>query len=259
MDAIQQPLLLVLLVLSILGFVLGLFGHWQKGMAKWLGRLPFLEVLGAGVLLVIRGLLAHGLPFASGVDFAVWLIFVFGIFHLFMVRRGRLYMASGLLHAMGIALIVWMLSVGLEVKPLMPALRSPWLAVHVMAAMLSYSFFAVSFVMAVLLLRDHEDKAHQLLLDDWSYRLILFGLPLLTVMLVTGSIWAEYAWGSYWSWDWKETWALVTWLVYALYLHLRVTGWRQRKAAVLNMIGFGIVIFTFFGVSYLLPGLHSYL
>lgn len=259
MHDLQQPILLGLLALSLAGFVLGLLGHWQARLGRVLAWLPVLMLLGAGALLVMRGRMAHALPLANGVDFALWLVFVFNVFQLFLVRRGRLYAASGLLHAMGIALLVWMLSVGLEVKPLMPALRSPWLSIHVMTAMLSYSFFAVSFVMALLLLRDHDDPRRQAMLDDWSYRLVLIGLPLLTVMLVTGSVWAEYAWGAYWSWDWKETWALVTWLVYALYLHLRVTGWRLRRAAVLNIIGFAVVVFTFFGVSYLLPGLHSYL
>ena len=116
----------------------------------------------------------------------------------------------------------------------------------------------MSFVLSAVIAARPEDST-TIKLDEWAYRLVLLGLPLLTVMLVTGSVWAEYAWGSFWSWDWKEVWALVTWLVYALYLHLRVSGWRNKKAAVLNILGFAVVVFTFFGVSYLLPGLHSYL
>ncbi len=85
------------------------------------------------------------------------------------------------------------------------------------------------------------------------------GFPLLTLGIITGSIWAEYAWGSYWSWDPKEVWSLVTWLLYAALLHGRMTvGWRGRKAAILAIVGFCAVLFTFLGVNLLLPGLHSY-
>ena len=90
--------------------------------------------------------------------------------------------------------------------------------------------------------------------------MVFVGMPFLTIMLITGAVWAEYAWGTFWSWDPKETFALVTWLVYALYLHIRLMrGWRGKRTAILSVIGFLTVIFTFFGVSYLLPGLHSYL
>jgi ABC-type transport system involved in cytochrome c biogenesis permease subunit len=96
-------------------------------------------------------------------------------------------------------------------------------------------------------------------IDLLTYKTIAVAFPLLTVMIATGAYWANRTWGSYWSWDPKETWALITWLVYAGYLHARlVHGWRGRRAAYLAIIGFAVVIFTFFGVSYLLPGLHAY-
>ena len=96
-------------------------------------------------------------------------------------------------------------------------------------------------------------------IDLLTYKTIAVAFPLLTIMIATGAYWANRTWGSYWSWDPKETWALVTWLVYAGYLHARlVHGWRGRRAAYLAIIGFAVVIFTFFGVSYLLPGLHAY-
>ncbi len=96
-------------------------------------------------------------------------------------------------------------------------------------------------------------------LDDLNYRSIMVGFPLLTLGIVTGAAWANYAWGTYWSWDPKETWSLITWFIYAAYLHARFTaGWRGKKAAVLAIVGFGAVIFTYIGVNFLLSGLHSY-
>jgi cytochrome c-type biogenesis protein CcsB len=96
-------------------------------------------------------------------------------------------------------------------------------------------------------------------LDRITYRTISLAFPLLTVTIATGAYWANQTWGSYWSWDPKETWAAITWLVYALYLHMRITvGWRGRRAAYFAIAGFAVVIFTFFGVTYLLRGLHAF-
>ena len=98
------------------------------------------------------------------------------------------------------------------------------------------------------------------ILDEINYRCLTFGFPLLTVAIITGAIWAETAWGTYWSWDPKETWSLITWFIYAALLHGRLTtGWRGRRAAVLSIIGFFVLLFTFLGVN-LLPSesKHSY-
>ena len=96
-------------------------------------------------------------------------------------------------------------------------------------------------------------------LDRITYKTIAIAFPLLTLMIAAGAYWANRTWGSYWSWDPKETWAAITWLVYAGYLHMRITrGWRGRRAAYFAILGFGVVMFTFFGVTYLLPGLHAY-
>jgi cytochrome c-type biogenesis protein CcsB len=96
-------------------------------------------------------------------------------------------------------------------------------------------------------------------LDRITYKTIGLAFPLLTLMIAAGAYWANQTWGSYWSWDPKETWAAITWLVYAGYLHMRVTrGWRGRRAAYFAILGFAVVMFTFFGVTYLLPGLHAY-
>jgi cytochrome c-type biogenesis protein CcsB len=96
-------------------------------------------------------------------------------------------------------------------------------------------------------------------LDRITYKTICIAFPLLTLMIAAGAYWANRTWGAYWSWDPKETWAAITWLVYAGYLHMRITrGWRGRRAAYFAILGFAVVMFTFFGVTYLLPGLHAY-
>ncbi|HDQ26000.1 MAG TPA: c-type cytochrome biogenesis protein CcsB [bacterium] len=140
--------------------------------------------------------------------------------------------------------------------PLMPALKSNWLVIHVLFCFVGYAAFAVAFVLSIIYL---AGKASNESLDDASYRAILFGLPFLTLGIVTGAVWADQAWGRYWSWDPKETWSLITWLVYGIYLHLRLTaGWKGQKSAVLAILGFGFVLFTYFGVNYLLSSIHSY-
>ena len=151
-----------------------------------------------------------------------------------------------------------------DIKPLIPALQSNWLVIHVITCFLGYAGFAVSFIAAVLylLVKGMESFGKHLpepkVLDEIIYRAVLVGYPLLTVGIITGAAWADYAWGSYWSWDPKETWSLITWLVYSTFLHARLArNWRGRRTAILSLIGFAAVIFTYFGVNYL-PGLHSY-
>jgi cytochrome c-type biogenesis protein CcsB len=157
-----------------------------------------------------------------------------------------------------------------KITPLVPALQSNWLAIHVITCFLGYASFAVSFGISVIyLVQDKRGpgKAEGLkwlpsasVLDEINYKSIVIGFPMLTLGIVTGAAWANYAWGSYWSWDPKETWSLITWFVYAAFLHARLTrDWRGRKAAILSIVGFSAVLFTYFGVNYLISGLHSYL
>ncbi len=159
-----------------------------------------------------------------------------------------------------------------RIDPLIPALQSNWLHAHVLTCFLSYASFAISCGISVMYLWKlrKEEKGGQAegltarfpsldSLDAMIYKTIAIGFPLLTIGIVTGAAWANYAWGSYWSWDPKETWSLVTWFVYALFLHARlVREWRGKRAAVLSIIGFAAVLFTYFGVNFLLSGLHSY-
>jgi cytochrome c-type biogenesis protein CcsB len=160
------------------------------------------------------------------------------------------------------------------IEPLVPALQSNWLMYHVITCFLGYAAFAVACGISIMyLLRSKLEQgggnspAGGLLsmfpsikiLDDLNYKAIMIGFPLLTLGIVTGAAWANYAWGTYWSWDPKETWSLIVWFVYAAFLHARITrGWVGRRAAILSVVGFAATIFCYLGVNLFLSGLHSY-
>jgi ABC-type transport system involved in cytochrome c biogenesis permease subunit len=146
-----------------------------------------------------------------------------------------------------------------DVVPPMPALQSYWLVLHVTLSFVGESFFVVAFVCSITYLATRDEERRRSL-DRLTYTAIAIGYPIFTAgALIFGAIWAQSAWGSYWSWDPKETWALITWLVYTAYLHTRfVKRLRGKISAVLAIVGFAFTIFTFFGVNYLLSGLHSY-
>jgi cytochrome c-type biogenesis protein CcsB len=156
-----------------------------------------------------------------------------------------------------------------RIQPLVPALKSNWLIAHVLTCFFGYAAFALAFAMSLMYLLKKREKPEgsnlfiriipeSSILDDMSYQMVVIGFLLLTLGIITGSVWAHSAWGTYWSWDPKETWSLITWLVYAALLHSRmVRGWRGNKLALLSIVGFSCVLFTYFGVNYL-AGLHSY-
>jgi ABC-type transport system involved in cytochrome c biogenesis permease subunit len=151
-------------------------------------------------------------------------------------------------------------SVDRAIQPLIPALQSNWLHIHVFTCFIAYAAFALSFFAGLLsLFPEGALLPSRETLDEVNYRSVMVGFPMLTAGIMTGAVWAHYAWGSYWSWDPKETWSLITWIVYALFLHARfVRGWQGRRMALLTVIGFMSVIFTYFGVNFILSGLHSY-
>ena len=145
------------------------------------------------------------------------------------------------------------------IQPPIPALKSLWLVLHVILAFVGESFFAVGFIAAINYLVSKDEEKRKAI-DRIMYTTIIIGYPIFTAgALIFGAIWAEAAWGSYWSWDPKETWALVTWLVYTGFLHTRlVMKLKGRISAIFSIVGFVFTIFTFAGVNYLLVGLHSY-
>lgn len=159
-----------------------------------------------------------------------------------------------------------------RIEPLIPALQSNWLTSHVLTCFMGYAAFTVAFALGVIFLvkgkkRGKDSRAagreslfpSEYQMDELMYSSTALGFIFLTLGIVTGSVWAHYAWGSYWSWDPKETWSLITWLVYAVMLHARlVRGWRGRRMAIMAIVGFACVLFTYLGVN-LLPSLHSYM
>jgi cytochrome c-type biogenesis protein CcsB len=158
-----------------------------------------------------------------------------------------------------------------KIEPLSPVLQSYWLGIHTVLAFIGDAAFAMAFGIGIMyLIQEHYVKSKHIgglfrklpslqILDEINYRLITIGFPFLTLAIITGALWAESAWGSYWRWDPKEVWSLITWFIYALVLHVRLTvGWRGKRAAILSIIGFCAVLFTFFGVNLLLKGLHSF-
>lgn len=150
------------------------------------------------------------------------------------------------------------------IRPLMPALQSNWLSFHVMTCFLGYGAFAISSLAAVgFLIATRQASAAQVetrkTLETIVSQTISFGFLFLTLGILTGAVWANSAWGTYWSWDPKETWSLITWFIYAAFLHFNfMRGWRGRRAAWISIIGFLSVLFTYYGVNFLLSGLHSY-
>ena len=157
-----------------------------------------------------------------------------------------------------------------ESSPLVPALQSNWLMMHVSMMIFSYATLILGSLLSLLLLaltRFSKEPQNftlgkvQLIenLDLWSYRTIGLGFPFLTIGIIAGGVWANEAWGSYWSWDPKETWALITWIVFATYLHSRITkGWEGKKTAILGGLGFFVIWICYLGVNFLGKGLHSY-
>jgi cytochrome c-type biogenesis protein CcsB len=204
----------------------------------------------------------HG-PFANQYEFAV--SFGWGVVGVYLFFERRYHLRTIGLIALPIALLmlVYALSIPATVEPLVPALQnSLLLTVHVAVAIVAYGCFSVAFGAAILFLIQPDEGRRGLprpeILDEISYRAVVIGFPFMLLVIVLGALWAEVAWGTYWSWDPKETASLVTWLIYGAYLHARVVrGWRGRRSALLLVLGFAATLFTYFG-NLFFGGLHSY-
>jgi cytochrome c-type biogenesis protein CcsB len=161
------------------------------------------------------------------------------------------------------ALMLYATTIPATIEPLVPALQNNLLlTVHVAVAIVAYGSFSVAFASSLLYLIQPEGGRWGLpkpqVLDEIGYRAVVVGFPFLTLTILLGAVWADVAWGQYWSWDPKETASLVTWLIYGAYLHARVVrGWRGNRAAWLLVLGFGATLFTYFG-NLFFGGLHSY-
>ncbi|WP_045877394.1 c-type cytochrome biogenesis protein CcsB [Pseudofrankia sp. DC12] len=263
----------------------------QPARALLIGRIAVvLTVLGWALHLssvVTRGLAAGRVPWGNMYEFSsmICLIAITAFLVLlarFDVRWLGVFVTFPVLVYMGLAGTVLYVAAG----PLVPALNSYWLKIHVVAAILASGIYLVSAVTTVLFLVKNRWE-HQLAevaagraevtaamrsrggivmklpaaasLDTLTYRLIAFGFPIWTFAVIAGAIWAEAAWGRYWGWDPKETWSFITWVCYAAYLHARATaGWRGKKAAAVSLVAFSALFVDYYVVNLFLTGLHSY-
>ena len=230
-------------------------------------KLSWLLFLGAlavhTVFLIVRGAAAKRLPLSNQFEFAN--AFAWGVALMLFVIRKRMKADWLSVAAMPMALLILTYAAlqPMEIHDLMPALRSAWFGVHIGAAVLSYSAFVIAGVSGLRYLMalkkgSVSDKALDQM-DYLSYRMVAFGFLFLTVVILSGAIWAEQAWSSFWTWDPKEVWALITWIIYAVYLHLRLRKKsRGETMAWYVMIAVPVVLFTFAGVNMLMPGMHTY-
>jgi cytochrome c-type biogenesis protein CcsB len=223
--------------------------------------------LGFQILSVLLRTVAAGrLPLSNMYEFSTtFMLLAAAVYLLFERWYGVRHLGAIVLPLIvAMAAYVWSLPAGLrEVNPLIPALQNPPLmTAHVTLAILAYATFAVAFAAAVLFLIADRWRVAWLpsaeLLDDLGFRAVTIGFPAMSLVLILGSVWAYRAWGTYWQWDPKETAALFTWLLYGVYLHTRsLRGWRGSRSAMILLIAFGAVVFTYFG-NYVFGGLHAY-
>jgi len=212
-------------------------------------------------------------PLTNLYESLVFFAWTIAIVYLLMERKFKIKTAGAFVTPFPFIIMAYASLNPNEIQPLVPALQSNWLISHVVTCFVGYAAFAVSFGVSFLYLfkvKSEKGPAKNPggllnylpasdLLDEVGYKTIAIGFPLLTIGIITGAFWANVAWGTYWSWDPKETWSLIVWLIYAAYLHARITkGWRGKKAAVLSIVGFSATIFCYLGVNLLLSGLHSY-
>ena len=235
----------------------------KKGLlrAAWIAFLAAFAM--HSVFLVARGVAAKRLPLSNQFEFAngfAWGVALFTVAVCTRLKTDWLKVA-----AMPAALLIMTYAAlqPMEIRDLMPALRSAWFGVHIGSAVLAYAAFVIAGCIGAryLILSKKESDNQKALeqMDFLGYRLVSFGFLFLTVVILSGAIWAEQAWSAFWTWDPKEVWALICWILYAVYLHLRLRGRKKgRQMAWYLVIAVFVVFFTFAGVNTLLHGLHTY-
>jgi cytochrome c-type biogenesis protein CcsB len=246
---------------------------------KFIERVAFTAAVGGLVIHTAAVMIRWGNSYRMGIGHAPLsnfyeslVFFSWAIIFIYIIARRRIHtMLLGSVASFFSFLILAYASlsgnVSCEIQPLIPALQSNWLISHVISSFLAYACFALAFGSGILYLVRSKAKKDRLVLlpdagvlDEITYKMISIGFVLLTLGIITGAAWADTAWGRYWGWDPKETWSLITWLIYGAFLHARlVRGWRGVRMSLIAIVGFMAVIFTYLGVNYILSGLHSYL
>jgi len=259
-EAILFTAAFVLYILAAFFYLAGLFAKKETWARPGLGLAAAGLVLHTAALLFRTFQSGHA-PFTNMYESLSFLSWAIVLAFIIIDRKVRIPHIGPYLMLIVVGLVALASSplMPKDATPLVPALQSYWLWLHVSVTLLGEAFFAVAFVASILYLRaDSEEKRDRM--DSVSYRCVAVGFPLFTLGgLVFGMVWAYKAWGTYWSWDPKEVWSLITWLVFALYLHTRIVmGWKGKRSAAIAIIGFLAALFTYFGVNYLLAGLHSY-
>lgn len=256
---------LVLFILALLLSAVNLFSP-----RRWLD-VPALVGLALGTLALtiymgLRWAEAGRAPFSNMFESLVLFAWTIPLVYLVLRIRGKSVAVLAPPAALLAVLLLVYASAFLssEIKPLMPALRSNWLAFHVMTCLIGYGSFAVSCIAAIgyLITSRAASKVSvetRDLLEVVMCKTASFGFLFLTLGIAMGAVWANVAWGTYWSWDPKETWSLITALIYAVFLHGRyLRGWQGKRMAWISILGFIAVLITYVGVNYLMKGLHSY-
>src|SRR5687768_15030445 len=251
----------------------------RSGRAERLGRIAVsLTVLAFGLHLasvVARGVSAGRPPWGNMFEFSVTgALAVTGVYLVLLARRDVRYLGVFVMLPVLLTLGLAVAVLYTESAQLVPALKSVWLVIHVSAAIIASAILTIGFAETICyLVQDRRERvsAEQrkpsfmdrlpsaTALDRSAYRMHAFAFPIWTFAVIAGAIWAENAWGRYWGWDPKETWAFITWMVYACYLHARATaGWRGRKAAYVALLGYSTFLFNYLVVNIWLVGFHSY-
>lgn len=248
-----------------------LFSHNEK-IVKAGSRILFFSFLLHTITIITRGIEAGRLPVTNlheSLSILAWMLV--GIY-LIVDRQYSIASLGSFAAPLALLLLITASLLPKEIVPLVPQLESYWLYIHVPLAMLGNAFFALTFLLSIMyMIQEHYLKSRKLgglyfllpsldVLDELGYRCLTYGFPLLTAGIITGAIWAEYVWGSYWSWQPRQIWSLITWFLYAALLHGRLTvGWRGRKAAMYAIAGFGILLGSFLIINLLSLGGHGFL
>lgn len=213
-------------------------------------------------------------PLTNMYESLVFFALCIALIHLYLEHRHKMRVLGAFvmpLAAVSMAYASFSARIDDSIKPLIPALQSNWLIAHVVTCFIGYGAFAIAGALGLMYLLKKrgpqgEEKQEEnsflpslVAIDELIHKTLIFGFLWLSAGIITGAIWANEAWGTYWSWDPKETWSIITWFLYALTLHARFTrGWNGTRIAWLSIVGFVAVLFTYFGVNFFLSGLHSY-